>query len=103
MNKQENHLDIELPEDIASGEYANLAIITHSQNEFIIDQVQIMPGMPKGRVKSRTIMTPQNAKRLMLALIDNVKKFESVHGELKLGDQAPFVPPMNFGGSNNQA
>lgn len=103
MNKQENHIDIELSEEVASGEYANLAIITHSQNEFILDQVQIMPGMPKGRVKSRTIMTPQNAKRLMLALIDNVKKFESVHGELKLGDQAHFVPPMNFGGSNNQA
>jgi hypothetical protein len=62
-----------------------------------------MPGMPKGKVKSRTIMTPQNAKRLMLALIDNVKKFESVHGELKLGDQGGFVAPMNFGGSNNQA
>jgi hypothetical protein len=103
MNKQENHIDIELSEDMASGEYANLTIITHSQNEFILDQVQIMPGMPKGRVKSRTILTPQNAKRLMLALMDNVKKFETVHGELKLGDQGAFVPPMNFGGSNNQA
>jgi len=103
MNKQENHIDIELTEDIAIGQYANLAIITHSQNEFIIDQVQLMPGMPKGKVKSRTIMTPQNAKRLMLALIDNVKKFEAVHGELKLGEQQAFVPPMNFGGSNNQA
>ena len=103
MNKQENHLDIELSEEIASGDYANLAVITHSQNEFIIDQVQILPGMPKGRVKSRTIMTPQNAKRLMLALIDNVKKFEAAHGEMKLSDQGSFIPPMNFGGSNNQA
>lgn len=103
MSKPENHIDIELSEEIASGEYANLTIITHSQNEFILDQVQIMPGMPKGRVKSRTIMTPVNAKRLMLALIENVKKFESVHGELKLGDQAQYIPPMNFGGSNNQA
>lgn len=81
----------------------NLAIITHSHNEFILDQVLIMPGMPKGRVKSRTIMTPQNAKRLMLALMDNIKKFESVHGELKLSEQAHFIPPINFGGSNNQA
>lgn len=101
----ENKIDIELPEDLVSGDYANLAIITHSQNEFVLDQVQIMPGMPKGKVKSRTIMTPQNAKRLMLALIENVKKFEAIHGELRLGDAGggDFVPPMNFGGSNNQA
>jgi hypothetical protein len=103
MNKQENHIDIELTEDIAIGQYANLATITHSQNEFIIDQVQLMPGMPKGKVKSRVVMTPQNAKRLMLALNDNIKKFEAIHGDISLGDQGAMMPPINFGGTTNQA
>ena len=99
----ENKIDIELPEELVSGDYANLAIITHSQNEFILDQVQIMPGMPKGKVKSRSIMTPQNAKRLMLALMENVKKFESIHGEIKLGDAQGYGAPIGFRNSNNQA
>jgi hypothetical protein len=104
MEKQnENQINIELPEEVAEGLYSNLAIITHSQSEFIVDFIQIMPGMPKGKVKSRVVMTPQNAKRLMLALNDNIKKFESVHGEVSLGDQGAMMPPINFGGTTNQA
>ena len=99
----DNQINIELPEEIAEGLYSNLAIITHSQSEFIVDFIQIMPGMPKGKVKSRIVMTPQNAKRLMLALNDNLKKFESVNGDISLGDQGPMMPPINFGGTNNQA
>ncbi len=99
----ENQINIELPEDVAEGQYSNLAIITHSQSEFIVDFIQIMPGMPKGKVKSRVIMTPQNAKRLMLALNDNIKKFESTHGDIVIGDQGPMMPPINFGGTTNQA
>ncbi|GAA0874685.1 DUF3467 domain-containing protein [Wandonia haliotis] len=102
-NKNDNQINIELPEEVAEGTYSNLAIITHSQSEFIVDFIQVMPGMPKGKVKSRVVMTPQNAKRLMLALNDNIKKFEQAHGEVSLGDGNPMIPPINFGGTNNQA
>jgi hypothetical protein len=100
---QENQLNIELPEEVAEGIYSNLAIITHSQSEFIVDYIQIMPGMPKGKVKSRVVMTPQNAKRLLMALNDNIQKFESVNGPIQLGEGGHMIPPMHFGGTNNQA
>lgn len=90
--KNENEIHIELPADIAEGTYSNLAIISHSFAEFILDFVNIMPGLPKAKVKARIIMTPQHAKRLMLALADNISKFESVFGEIKDTN----VPPPNF-------
>ena len=70
-----NQLNIELSEEIAEGEYSNLAIITHSSSEFVLDFVRIMPGVPKAKVKSRVLMNPQHAKRLMKALQDNISKF----------------------------
>ena len=94
------HLDIELSEDIAEGIYSNLAIITHSQSEFVIDFIKIMPGMPKARVKSRILLTPQHAKRLAKALTDNIQKFEQVHGKIK---DIETAFPMNFGGPTAQA
>lgn len=101
-NNQENQINIELPEEVAEGMYSNLAIITHSHSEFIVDFVQMMPGVPKGKVKSRIIMTPENAKRLMLALSDNIQKFESMHGNMNI-DNSPSMPPINFGGTKNEA
>lgn len=97
---QQPHLDIELSEDIAEGVYSNLAIITHSQSEFVIDFVKIMPGIPKARVKSRILLTPQHAKRLARALAENINKFEQINGKIKDLDTA-F--PMNFGGPTAQA
>lgn len=97
----ENQINIELNEDVAGGIYSNLAIITHSQSEFVCDFVQMLPGMPKAQVKSRIVMTPQNAKRLMRALIDNVQKFEQNMGIIE--DQEPNLPPMNFGPPTTQA
>ena len=76
----QNQLNIEISEEIAEGQYANLAIITHSHAEFVIDFVNVMPGTPKSKVKSRIVLTPQHAKRLMKALADNVQKFEAVNG-----------------------
>jgi hypothetical protein len=102
MEKNENQLNIELSEEIAEGVYSNLAIITHSQSEFVTDFVQMMPGMPKAKVRSRVVMSPQNAKRLMRALIENVQKYEQVNGVIVDTDPTPF-PPMNFGGPANQA
>ena len=102
--KQKGKLNIELPEDRAEGTYSNLAIITHSPSEFVVDFIRMMPGMPKAKVQSRIILTPQHAKRLMRALNDTVAKFEQQHGpikDIKGPDQMGF--PMNFGGPQGEA
>ncbi|MFD2920258.1 DUF3467 domain-containing protein [Terrimonas rubra] len=99
--QQPNQLNIEISEEVAEGNYANLAIITHSHAEFVVDFVNVMPGTPKSKVKSRIILTPQHAKRLMKALIDNVEKFEAVNGVIKDLDEVQI--PMNFGGPTAQA
>ena len=99
--KEKNQLNIELSEEIADGIYSNLAIITHSSAEFVFDFIRVMPGVPKAKVKSRILMTPQHAKRLMQALKDNVSKFEAAHGPIKV-DNGPVLP-MNFGGPTAQA
>ena len=77
--QNEHQLSIELSEEIADGIYSNLAIITHSTSEFVIDFVNVMPGTPKSRVKSRIILTPQHAKRFMKAMIENIDRFEEVN------------------------
>ncbi len=94
-NPDQNKINIEVDEKTAEGQYSNLAIINHSVSEFVVDFVNIMPGNPKSKVKSRIILTPQHAKRLAKALSDNVKKFEKAHGEIKDYDQPPI--PLNFG------
>lgn len=104
-NEDENQINIELKEDIAQGTYSNLAIITHSSSEFIVDFVRIMPGVPKADVKSRIILTPEHAKRLLFALKENVAKYEAVHGQIKNveGFGNPTAIPLNFGGPAAQA
>lgn len=94
-NKQKGQINIELDASVAEGTYSNLAIINHSVSEFVVDFVNIMPGIPKSKVKSRIILTPQHAKRLSKALQDNVKRFEKTHGEIKDYDKPPV--PLNFG------
>jgi hypothetical protein len=101
LNQQPNQLNIEISEEVAEGTYANLAIITHSHAEFVIDFVNVMPGTPKSKVKSRIILTPQHTKRLMKALIDNVGKYESANGTIK--DLEEIQIPLNFGGPTAQA
>lgn len=98
---QPTQLNIEISEEISEGVYANLAIITHSHAEFVVDFVNVMPGMPKSKVKSRIIMTPTHAKRFMKAMIDNVKKFETVNGNIQ--DIEAVELPFNFGGPTAQA
>ncbi len=103
--KQPQQLNIELNEEVAQGIYSNLAVITHSSSEFVVDFVRIMPGIPKANVKSRIILTPEHAKRLLLALEDNIKKYESLHGTIKnvKSGSDPMMPPMSFGGPAAQA
>jgi hypothetical protein len=91
----EKQINIELDEKMAEGTYSNLAIINHSVSEFVVDFVSMMPGSPKAKVKSRIILTPQHAKRLMKALHDNVSRFEKAHGSIKDYEQPPI--PLNFG------
>src|ERR1700741_4950205 len=101
QQQQPNQLNIEISDEVAEGSYENLAIITHAHAEFVIDFVNVMPGTPKSKVKSRIIFTPQHAKRFMKALIDNVQKYESVNGNIK--DLEEIQVPLNFGGPAAQA
>ncbi len=99
--QQPNQLNIEISEEVAEGHYANLAIITHSHSEFVIDFVNVMPGTPKSKVKSRIILTPQHAKRLMKALAENIGRYEAANGSIK--DIEEVQIPFNFGGPAAQA
>ena len=91
--QQQNNIQIELTDEVAQGIYSNLAVIAHSSSEFVVDFVRLMPGVPKAKVQSRIILTPEHAKRLMLALMDNIKKYEAQNGEIKLQGKG-FVPPI---------
>lgn len=99
--KHSKQLNIELPEEVAEGTYSNLAIISHSNSEFVLDFIRIMPNVPKAKVKSRIVLTPHHAKRLMRALVDNVKKYEAQNGIIDEPDQQ--YPPMNFNTPKAQA
>lgn len=101
--KNQNQINIELSEEVAQGTYSNLAVITHSASEFVIDFVRIMPGITKAQVKSRIILTPEHAKRLVSALEDNISKYEAVHGIIKEVKGSGPAMPMNFGGPTAQA
>lgn len=102
QNKQnKGKLNIELPDEIAEGIYANLAIIQHSRSEFVVDFIKMLPGIPKAKVKSRIILTPQHAKKLLKALQENVKKFESMHGAIKESEMENM--PFKLGGPTAQA
>ena len=100
-NQQPQQLNIEISEEVAEGNYSNLAIITHSHAEFVIDFVNVMPGTPKSKVKSRVILTPQHAKRFMKALTEYVNRFEQLNG--KIQDLEDVQLPLNFGGPTAQA
>ncbi|MGL2966457.1 DUF3467 domain-containing protein [Flavobacterium sp. XGLA_31] len=91
----QGQINIELDEKVAEGIYSNLAIINHSASEFVVDFVTLMPGVPKAKVKSRIVLTPQHAKRFLKALGENIHRYELANGEIKDTEQ-PQVP-LNFG------
>jgi len=101
-SKNKNQLQIELKEEIGEGIYSNLAIISHANTEFVLDFIKVMPGMPKAQVKSRIILTPEHAKRLLFALEENIQKYEAANGKIKTFDVSNIIP-MNFGGPTAQA
>jgi len=94
-NKPTQQIQIQVNEKVADGEYANLAIITHSAAEFVLDFVRVMPGSPKANVRSRVIMTPSHTKALLRALEQNIAKYEAEHGEVRMPDPTAFsgMPP----------
>ncbi|WP_128545596.1 DUF3467 domain-containing protein [Larkinella soli] len=100
--EQEGQINIELTEEIAEGIYANLAMIAHSNSEFIIDFIRLMPGVSKAKVKSRIILTPDHAKRLLTALRENIRKYEEAYGDINQIEEA-FRFPTQFGGPIGEA
>lgn len=100
--KDKNQINIELSEETAEGIYANLAMIAHSSSEFVIDFIRLMPGVPKAKVKSRIVITPEHAKRLLRALEENIHKYENTFGQIKQVEEAPKFP-INFGGTVGEA
>lgn len=95
MAAENKNIDIEINDQTSEGIYSNLAVINHSPTEFVVDFIQMMPGVPKAKVKSRIILTPQHAKRLANALAENVHRFEKQFGDIK--DTQSSAMPMNFG------
>ncbi len=100
---QGNKLNIELPEEVAEGIYSNLAIISHSNSEFVVDYVRLVPNTPKAKVKARIILTPAHAKRLLRALADNVEKYEARFGKIDEPDSGNPPFPMGFNTPTAQA
>ena len=92
---QQNQINIELTEDVAEGVYSNLAMIAHSNSEFVIDFIRLMPGVPKAKVKSRIVITPEHAKRLLAALKDNIDKYEKKWGEIDISGPGPADDMMH--------
>jgi hypothetical protein len=95
MEKDKNQIQqtgIDITPDVAGGTYSNLAMVSHSPADFVVDFLCLLPGMPRPLVKSRIVMAPEHAKRLLIALNDNVKKYENMFGEIQLAqNQAPLI------------
>ena len=97
QNPQKGQLQIDLPQDVAHGQYSNFAVITHSSSEFIIDFARMLPGLPKMQVKSRVIMAPEHAKRLAMALQENIMRYEREFGKINIPNQAErTIAPFNI-------
>ena len=94
--KKKHQIKIELDDKVGEGEYANFAVVTHSPAEFVMDYIRVLPGMTKSKVKSRIIMAPMHAKTLMMALQDNIKKYESKFGEIKIAKGATPSPKFKL-------
>lgn len=104
VDMEENQMEVEISEEMAEGVYANLAMIAHSSSEFVIDFIRLMPGVPKAKVKSRVVITPEHAQRLLVALKDNIKKYEENFGKVNTyEDGSGFGFPMNFKGTVGEA
>ena len=100
MEPEKKSLNLELKPEVARGSYSNLAIISHSHSEFVIDFAAMLPGLPKPEIVSRILMNPEHAKRLMSALIDNVSKYEAQFGKIELPGQSQGGATFNLADFN---
>ena len=98
QNNQQN-LEFELSPEVAQGQYVNLAIVAHSASEFILDFATMLPGLPKAKVRSRVVLTPEHTKRLLMQLQENVSRYESSFGKINITTKPAVVDP--FGGKGN--
>lgn len=97
-NNEQGQFQIELPQEIAQGEYANFAIITHSSSDFVLDFARVLPGVPKAQVRSRVILAPEHAKRLLMALQENIVRYEKEFGKSRIPNEEPrTIAPFNVG------
>lgn len=99
--EDKKQISLDLKPEVAKGSYSNLAIITHSHSEFIIDFAEMLPGLPKPEIGNRIIMTPEHAKRLLNALIDNISKYESQFGTIQMGQQMEPKGTFNLADFNS--
>ena len=98
QNNNQQGLQMELPQEVAQGQYANFAVITHSSSDFVLDFARILPGVPKAQVKSRVILAPEHAKRLLIALQDNIMRYEAQFGKIQIPNQQPrTIAPFGNG------
>lgn len=97
--KKPQGLEIQLDEQVAQGNYCNIALIAHSTSEFIIDFATMLPGLPKARVKSRVVLTPEHAKRLLLSLQENVSRYENSFGKINIPAKQPMLDPFGHKGN----
>ena len=92
---EKNNINIELDENVSQGTYSNLVIVNHSPTEFVLDFINVMPGVPKAKVRSRIILTPEHTKKFINALNENLIKYEKVFGDIK--NSQSEVLPISFG------
>ena len=98
QNNNQQGLQMELPQEVSQGQYANFAVITHSSSDFVLDFARILPGVPKAQVKSRVILAPEHAKRLLIALQDNIMRYEAQFGKIQIPNQQPrTIAPFGNG------
>ena len=97
QEKQPFNVQVELPADVAEGIYSNLALITFSTSEFILDFAKVMPGLEKAKIKSRVVLTPEHAKRLLRTLQDNIARYESTMGKIEIPTPAPSATGPKMG------
>ena len=103
-NNNQQGFQLELRPEVAMGEYANLALITHSSSDFILDFARMLPGVPKPQVRSRVIMAPEHAKRLLMALQENIYKYEQQFGKIQIPQQQGQPRTISpFGGDKGEA
>ena len=101
-NYTEVNTGFELPAEVAKGNYVNMAVVSHSKSEFIMDFLSLMPGMPAPTVLDRIITTPETAKQILITLQENVEKYERNFGEIELDNQTTDIP-IGFGSPNAKA